>query len=185
MVTAGYFRMIDGVWHKRCTGPAHETETFLPWNEKYFYPDRTASSRKFKAKCRLCENWATLESPGMMGYISSDKVWRFYQEAVSRVGIAELSRRSGVDPQAISKVLRHKVPKVRKTSFRKILLELISMRRKNEHSINGHSRWRNERRLISPIDACDECGGHLDNFTEGCDTCWERKRGRERRSQAA
>ncbi len=177
------------MWHKRCTGPAHDEPVWLPATEKYFYA-RNSERRKGEllSRCRLCVNWSSIQSRGesaVMGFISTHDALPFFREAVGRVGLQELSRRTGLNANTIWKVLNLHTQRVQKTTLRKVMLELISMRRKNEHSINESARVRNERRLISAESACAECGGSLENYTEGCRRCLWRKDGRERRRQAA
>lgn len=182
-VTAGNFKFINGTWHKLCRGDAHEEPVWLPANTKYFYPSNSANGKKLHSQCRLCNNWHRLSSPGSeFGLVEVSKVWHFYAEAVARVGVMELAKRSGVHYTAISKVLDHRVKHVRKQNFKQVLLELISMRRKNEHSINVHARWRNERRLIDREGACSGCGTPLANYTEACTVCTERKLSQKKRS---
>lgn len=173
-VTAGHYKVINGVWHKRCVGPSHEEPTYLPANEKYFY--KGSDGRNFRPKCRLCENWIRIGAdPGYeIGWVPRDKVLSFYREAVARCGMTELARRAGVSRAHISNVLDGRTSNVQKRILRKVLLELISMRRKGEYSINSHARWRNERRLIDPENSCSECGGRLENQTEGCRRCFDR-----------
>lgn len=147
-VTRGFYKQIDGVWHKRCTGPAHDEPTYLPATDKYFYK-RAASARdgEFLSRCRLCQNWARVKSPGSeRGLIETDKVLHFYQEAVNRVGRAELSRRTGLSIESISNILSGKRQHVRKGNFKLVLLELISMRRKNEYHSNASLRLADKKR---------------------------------------
>lgn len=179
-MAAGVYKKINGVWHKRCTGIAHEEPVYLPATEKYFY--KGSGEKKFRTKCRLCENWERVgATPGYeFGYIETGKVWAYYNEAVSRIGLMELQRRTGVTRETISNVLRHEAKYVRKSTFRKIMLELISIRRKNEYSISVYARWRNERRLIPREMACSGCGCHLNNYSEGCKVCADRRFGRKR-----
>lgn len=57
----------------------------------------------------------------------------FYIEGVHRVGMMEFSRRAGISPTAIRKVIKGKgVRFVQKRKLRSVMLEVISMRRKNE-----------------------------------------------------
>ncbi len=182
-VTAGFFKEINGVWHKRCTGPAHDEPTYLPATEKYFYT-RKGNKRygQFTSQCRLCCNWKGIDSPGLHGLVDVSVVWHFYNEAVNRVGLMELSRRTGLNWDGLSKVLHKEVRSVRKSNLRKVMLELISMRRKNEHSINGFSkRWAHQR-LTRGSQTCAGCGTPQSNYTDGCATCWERRRGISRRA---
>lgn len=183
-VTMGYYKQIDGIWHKVCSGPSHEEPVYLPANEKYFYK---GSGRKLRSKCRLCESWIRLgASPGYeSGYISVDSAWPFFSEAAARCGLSELAKRAGIARETILHVIQRKNRNVQKRIVRAVLLELISMRRKRERSISNHARTFHQKRLMNPEMACSECGTHLDNFTDGCGACWDRKRNRERRSQAA
>ena len=185
-VTMGYYKQVNGIWHKRCTGPAHEEPTYLPANEKYFYKG-SGPNKKLRSKCRLCENWERIgASPGYQhGYIDCIYVRLHFQEAVTRIGMAELARRAGVNRATIYAVIAMKQRRVQKRTVRAVMLELISIRRKKEFSANPVARAHNQRRLIDPEEACAECGTKLDNYTEGCMTCNWRRNGRDKRNQAA
>jgi hypothetical protein len=176
-VTAGYFKLIDGVWHKRCTGPAHDEPTFLPATDKYYLRRKTDVARKgqFLSQCRLCTNWKTIQSSGTSGLVEVSVVRHFYDEAVNRVGLLELSRRTGLSADGLALVLTGKVKHVRKANLRKVMLELISMRRHNEYSANGHARWRTHRRLTRGHQLCSGCGVPQHRYTDGCSPCmWRR-----------
>lgn len=173
------------MWHKRCTGPAHDEPVYLPASDKYFYTRKESSKRygQFVSQCRLCCNWARLQSPGSIsGRVPVRDALPFYLEAISRVGLMELSKRTELNYTGLMRIPNGEAKYVLKSNLRKVMLELISMRRKNEYSINRQARWRNERRLLSPHPTCAGCGTPQSNYTEGCTTCWERRRGISRRA---
>lgn len=182
----GNFKLIDGIWNKICTGPAHEEPTFLPATDKYFHSRKSGDREsQLLSRCRLCQNWSKLKSPGSEhGWIEVNKVHHYYAEAANRVGLAELSRRTGIKSDALSAVLTRKTRHVQKAKFKKVMLELISMRRKNEYSIKPGSRWRMMRRANPHAKLCSGCGGSLNNFTEGCQVCNMRKAARKERQSA-
>lgn len=174
---SGRYKLKQGVWHKLCTGPAHsEQGEYLPASEKYFIFKK--SDGRPVARCRLCHNWAKLKSPhpgSLHGYVPVADVRPFYIEAVNRVGLAELSRRSGVSISHISAVLTDRNKQfVEKATLRKIMLELVSMQRKNERSLNGRARWKTDRRNNNELGTCGGCGGPLRNITTGCEKCYNR-----------
>ena len=175
-LNSGRYRLVDGTWHKLCSGPAHEQPEYLPATEKYFY-FKTADNRPV-ARCRLCHNWAKLKSPrpgSLHGYVPVDSVRPFYIEAVNRIGVKELSNRSGVSIGHILRVLTELDKKyVEKAVLRKVMLELVSMQRRNEHSMNGQTRWRTDRRNNGELGTCGGCGGPLRNITTGCSSCYDR-----------
>lgn len=140
--------MVGGAWHKRCTGSAHEEPVYLPATTKYFHTRKTGSrAGQFLSHCRLCENWHKLKSPGSdRGLVEVRLVRHFYEEAVNRVGRAELERRTGIAIFAINEVLNGTAKNVRKANLKKVLLELISMRRKNEYHDNAQLRHQEKRR---------------------------------------
>jgi hypothetical protein len=176
---------MHGGWHKRCTGPAHEEPVFLPATEKYFFI-RKSEGRKGQllSRCRLCTAWARVKSPGSNhGLVPLDSALPIYQEAVNRVGLAELSRRTDITKDAILDVLRGRYKNVRKATLRKITLELISMRRKGEYSISQQAKWRRDQRNFNGSPRCVGCGGYSTNMTTDCNTCYERFYNRYRRNQ--
>lgn len=179
----GTFKLIGGVWHKRCTGPAHEEPTYLPATVKYFYVRKDKERRgELYSVCRLCACWKQVKSPGSFhGYVPVSDVRHFYIEAVNRIGLRELARRTGLDADGLNHVITGKTKNVRKATLRKVMLELISIRRKNEHSISPSAARRVVNRVVGKNGVCSGCGTSLSNFTEDCGVCWERKRGRERR----
>jgi hypothetical protein len=175
-LSSGKYKLIGGVWHKICTGQAHDEPTYLPATEKYFYFLKIGPRRgRPVARCRLCHNWAKLKSPGSHhGLVPVDKVHPFYAEAVNRVGMMELHRRSGLSIGHLSQVLTKRIKHVKKEQARRLMLELVSIQRKNEYSINRSSRWRTERRNNRGHDTCSQCGTPKVNYTKGCATCRNR-----------
>lgn len=167
----GHYKLINGIWHKRCTGPAHEEHEWLPASDKYFY-FLTKTGRPV-SRCRLCHNWAKLKSPGSHhGYIPVNIARPYYTEVVNRIGAIELSKRSGLSINHILRVLSEVDKKyVEKAKLRKVMLELVSVRRKNEYSIAESARWRQERRNASGIELCNGCGAPKSEATRGCRTC--------------
>lgn len=175
-IARGTFKLIDGAWHKLCTGPAHDEPTYLPATDKYFHGRKSGGRNgELVSRCRLCINWSKLKSPGSeQGWIPIEKVIPFYEEAVNRVGLTELSLRANVSTNHINSVLHKEQANVQKATFRKIMLELISMRRHNEYSIRPEARRRNRNRIHRDYDLCSGCGTPKTNFTKGCDNCLNR-----------
>ena len=162
------------MWHKRCTGPAHDEHEYLPATEKYFYFRKSGKNKgRPQARCRLCSNWTKLKSPGSHhGYIPVDAARPYYTEIVNRIGVTELHRRSGLATGHILRVLTDMNKKyVEKAKLRKVMLELVSARRKNEYSISKGARWRQERRNAKHIELCAGCGTPKNNATIGCTAC--------------
>jgi hypothetical protein len=182
-VDDGTYKLISGVWHKRCSGSSHEEPTYLPATEKYFYRRKSKRPGEFLSQCRLCNAWKTAKSPGLEhGYVSVVKIRPFVDEAVNRIGLMELSRRTKVTPETLYNILSGRQANVQKKTVKKVMLELVSIKRKNEYSINAGSRWRLQRRGNSPDSIfCSECGvayknseGEISVQTPGCDTCSNR-----------
>jgi len=181
----GHYKLVDGVWHKRCTGPAHEEHEWLPANDKYFYIQQSKGREGIPtSRCRLCHQWNKLKSPGSHhGLVEVRSVQLFYIEVVNRIGMMELHRRSGLSLGHINRVLNGTTKYVRKEPVRRAMLELISARRRNEHSINKDSKWRQERRIASNMDLCPGCGIPKNDATRGCKTCRQRHYDRFTRKQ--
>lgn len=191
-ITLGIYKQIDGVWHKRCTGPQHdETPIFLPANEKYFFVRKSriksngqGTYGQLSSRCRLCEAYANVKvSTGYHGWVPTWSVIHYYAEAVNRIGLAELARRTELQESSITAVLTGKTRNVRKNNLRKVMLELVSIRRKNENSINVHSLWRVTRRGAQEV--CIGCGTPSSNYTEGCAHCVDRRRQRAKRTKSS
>lgn len=181
------YKLVDGVWHKLCNGPAHDEPIYLPATSKYFYARKTSEREgQLLSRCRLCQNWSKLKSPGSEhGWIEVYQVRHFYVEAVNRVGLMEVARRTGITYTAITDVLVGRSTYVQKAKFKKVLLELISMRRKNENNISSGSRWRVVRRTPVPNGKkyCTGCGTSLDDFTDDCEQCQNRRFKRQGRAK--
>lgn len=178
-LASGRYKLIDGIWHKLCSGEAHEEPEYLPASDKYFYIKKSGpTAGRPVARCRLCHNWDKLKNPtrgSLHGYVPVDKVRPFYIEAVNRVGAEELSRRSGVSIGHILRVLTDRNKRfVEKATLRKIMLELVSMQRRDEYSANRRSQWRTNRRNNGELGTCAGCGGPYRNVTAGCETCIDR-----------
>lgn len=182
----GTFKLIEGIWHKRCTGPAHEEPVFLPATEKYFHARQSGHREgELVSRCRLCINWSKLKSPGSHhGYIPADQARPFVEEAVNRVGIMRLSELADIAPGTIENILYHRSSYVRKMTMRRLMLELVSLRRQNVTMTDALMRYKRDKRHHRMAGgSCAGCGTSLDDYTEGCPSCWERKRGRKRRSK--
>jgi hypothetical protein len=180
---------IDGALHKLCTGPAHDEPTYLPANEKYFYIRKSAGREgELVSRCRLCSNWAALKSPGSLhGWIPVKDAFPYYAEAVNRIGLLELAKRTGMSPNSFYPVLIRRNKYVQKAKLRLVILELISAKRKNEYSISPYARWRNERRAAGGHGRCSECGCLIANdiFTDACGHCTDRRGKLNERRRAA
>jgi hypothetical protein len=182
-VRSGFYKKINGIWHKRCTGPSHADEPdgigFLPATPKYFYiRGDNGHYGKLANRCRLCQTYGTIQVHGTSGLIEAHKVRHFYDEAVNRIGMAELARRTNLSRDGISNVLTGKAYRVRKANLRKIVLELTSIRRNRENSAGYHSKMHAIKR-INKDGTCNECGTSIANYTDGCRTCINRKYDRE------
>lgn len=181
-VENGTYKLIDNKWHKLCTGPAHDIPVYLPATDKYFHVRHTLKREgEFMSRCRLCVNWNKLKSPGESGLIAVEKIHPYYVEITNRIGIAELSRRSGVSDTHIQDVLMKRQATVQKRTLKKIMLELVSARRNHETSINAQSLWRVIKRANGHAGVCSGCGAPMANYTEGCPQCWERRTGKRDR----
>lgn len=168
------YRLIDGVWHKLCSGSAHEEPEWLPLTSKYYY-FRKANGRPL-ANCRLCHVWDKVKNPGSHhGYVDIRVARPFYQEAVNRIGMQELVRRSGLSMHQVQQVFLSSTRKyVQKASLRKVMLELVSIHRKNEYNSDPRVRWQTERRNNGELGRCSGCGGPVENITRGCIVCRNR-----------
>lgn len=171
---SGRYKLVDGVWHKLCNGSAHETPEWLPATDKYYY--RRNTTGKLLSQCRLCHAWDKVKNPGSHhGYIDIRIARPYYEEAVNRIGMLELSKRSGLSMHQIQQVFLSKTRKyVQKKSLRLVMLELVSIHRKNEHTTDARVQWQTERRNNRHLDVCADCGGLARNFTRGCRRCYGR-----------
>ena len=175
----------NGEWYKLCTGPAHEKPEYLPVTEKYFYFHKTGKEKgQPTSRCRLCNNWSKVKTMGSyQGVVPVSVARRFFIEAVNRIGAAELERRTGVTRNTIRKAIVDHEGNIRKSVLRRVMLELTSIQRKNEHSISERSnaKWYAEQRLHNGYQTCPGCGTPTSNFTSGCDKCIDRLASRRRR----
>lgn len=187
-IDKGIYKLVNGVWHKRCNGRGHDEPTYLPASEKYFYVRKGWNEGSFVALCRMCHNWNKIADPGPdAGFIEISKIHHIYAEAVNRIGLQELSKRSGVGRRHIYMVLNYRLKYARKRNVKLILLQLISIKRKNEYSINTLSAWRLARRGNGHgATYCVGCGifdmKEEPRYTEDCPQCDDRKRKRVKAS---
>jgi hypothetical protein len=123
------FKTVKGVLYKRCAGPAHDKPTWLPATNKYFYFTRRGT---YYNRCRLCVVWSYAEIPEDAGFIPVDKVIPFFKEAVFRVGKMETCRRIQLTDKRLRQILGGESQFVKKATFKRLMIELVSMRRKNE-----------------------------------------------------
>lgn len=185
-VKAGVYKEINGVWHKRCNGPAHDEATYMPATKKFFYvvaAKQNRSGYRFSSQCRLCTLWARVKSPGLdHGWIEANRVREYYIEGCNRVGMTEFARRVGMSAEGMSNVIRGKGKSVQKAKLRRVMLEIVSIRRNNEHSISSQAAMRITKRATGNGPVCAGCRVPMHRFTDDCGTCWDRKREVERRS---
>lgn len=123
------FKVEKGVLYKRCSGPAHDEPTWLPAERKYFYLTKRGTLYN---RCRLCCAYVHAEIPEDSGFIPIGKVAVYFKEAVWRVGMMETCRRINFTDTQMRRVINGKSQYVRKQTFKRLMLELISMRRKGE-----------------------------------------------------
>lgn len=175
-ITAGYYKLEDGVWFKRCNGASHSKPAYFPANSVYFHV-RKVGRRKGQLlwQCKKCVNWQGSKIPlDETGFVEVRAVRHFYEEAVNRVGLAEFAKRTGLTERGLAYVLKSESKYVRKTSLKRVMVELYKMRAIDEHSINLRARWHIPRRTNGVAQACKGCGTTLDNRTTGCKHCYER-----------
>ena len=176
-LNSGRYKLVDGIAYKLCSGSAHEEPEWLPATPKYYYFRKTGpTTGRPSSQCRLCHVWDKVKNPGSHhGFVALAIARPFYIEAVNRVGIAELSRRSGLSTHHLQSIYSRPNKKfVRKISLRKVMLELVSMQRKNEYIDNPRVRWQTDRRNNGSLGTCGGCGGILRNITTGCKVCYDR-----------
>jgi hypothetical protein len=183
-----WYRRVNGQLYKYCTGPGHDEPTYLPATEKYFYRRKIGKRKgEFLSRCRLCTNWAKLKSPGSYhGYVEVAKARPIYAEAANRIGLAELARRTGLNPGSINFVITGRVKHVQKAKLRLVMLELISIRRNGESSASrGAMRRARERMLYGRTDICPGCHMPADEHAKNCSLDRDRMRAKERRKKDA
>ena len=128
-------KTINDELHYLCTGPAHGEPTWLPATEEYFNQDRSPRAYGFSYRCRLCANWSKLKGPsrGVSGLVPADAARPFTVELVNRIGMMEASRRTGLAPDVLRRVINNgRERKVEKLTLRKVMLTLIDVREKGE-----------------------------------------------------
>lgn len=120
-------------WERRCYGPAHDEPTWLPETAKFFILRKTGrQAGQFYSRCHLCKNWERVKSPGTVGYVPDSIVRPFVIEGVHKVGMSEFARRVGVADSMLKQIIERPGKRKQKKVVRRIMLELISIRRKGE-----------------------------------------------------
>jgi hypothetical protein len=128
-------KTINDELHYLCTGPAHNEPTWLPATEQFFYRERRLRAYGFSYRCRLCANWSKLKGPsrGLSGLVSANAARPFTVELVNRIGMMEASRRTGLAPDVLRRIITNgQKRKVEKLTLRKIMLTLIDVRENGE-----------------------------------------------------
>lgn len=151
--------------YKICRGPGHDKPTLLPATNKYFVIHKSGTKAgKLYNRCRLCMNWEKILTPGLSGYVSASIIKIYFQEGIYRVGINELSRRTNINDGTIRKIINKKCKYVQKRTVQKLMIELISMRLKDEvrhkKSIKHGSAIRGRKEKI-PTDVRDFNGKNV------------------------
>ncbi len=167
---------------KLCTGPAHDEPTWLPATDKYFHRLKKGErAGRLVARCRLCVNWSKIKNPGSNhGWVPLADAWPIINEAVNRIGLHELAKRTGLSKDGLRQIVMKKNRYVQKRTLRLVTLELISAKRKGEQP-HPHAKRLHLRRLHRYQDLCVGCGTPLSNYTEGCPQCTDRKAKRANR----
>lgn len=171
---------------KTCAGPSHiDGPVQLPATEKYFIRYATGKRRgKFYSLCRVCNIWPKVKATHGQnhGWVPAVEVRHLYLEGCNRVGVVEFAKRSGYSQEGMSAVIRGKTQNVQKAKLAAVIRELVSIRRHNERSISSLAAWRITRRA-SGGQVCPSCATATMNYTEGCDSCWDRRRKRLERKR--
>lgn len=175
-VTLGFYKIVDGVWCKRCAGATHESPIYLP-------PDRFYKRKSVKHYGQLhtyCIDCQTV-SHGNNHLIRAVDVVQFYREAAFRIGIDELSRRTNLDVTGLKQVIDGKTVHVRKANLTKVMAVLRQIKKDNEWSAPRWSVTKNVKRANGKESTCPGCGTHTNNYTDGCLTCMSRRAKRNQR----
>lgn len=126
-------RTSNGQRERLCKGPGHDEPTWLPETAKYFWQRKTGrQAGTYVSQCRLCKNWTRVKSPGLSGYVPDHIVRPYVVEGVHKVGLAEFSRRVGRNSSVLKQIIEQPFKKKQKRFVRRVMLEVISIRRKGE-----------------------------------------------------
>lgn len=116
-----------------CSGPGHDEPTWLPETDKYFWKRKTGSQAgTYLSQCRLCKNWTRVKSPGLSGYVPDHIIRPYVVEGVHKVGMTEFARRVGRSESVLKQIMESPFKKKQKRFVRRVMLEVISIRRKGE-----------------------------------------------------
>lgn len=185
-INDGTYRLIDGIWHRVCRGISHDEPVYLPATKEYFN-FRKAPGREghIVYPCKTCVAFSKGRRWSNHSLVSTAKVLDIYDEAVNRLGMNELARRTGLSREGIQNVVYGRVSSVRGENVRKVITVLLDARKAGEFKQDLKTVQGAQMRAHGINSSCFGCGTHIDNYTDDCPLCWDRKRRRDERVKAA
>lgn len=117
------FKLIDGVLHKKCHGPLHDSWVWLPFSAFWI-----RESGLPRGSCIACENVRR----GHEQMVEVARIEFAVQELVRRLGKRETERRVGVSKSYITFLLEGKFKRVKRTTARRIISALNEVRQNDE-----------------------------------------------------
>ena len=126
-------RIVNGERERLCSGPSHHEPTWLPDTDKFFYTRKSGKYAGYRvSRCRLCSaNRAGLDLDES-GYVPAFKIKPFLIEGRNRVGTMEFCRRAKIGQKTMYDILHNNQRRVTRAVAKRIMLEVVSIRRKNE-----------------------------------------------------
>lgn len=122
-----YTKEIGGKLHKLCCGPAHKRPTYIELER--FTTIKSGKRKGYpRSRCRACETISKGAEPMLPAIL----VIPALQESINRLGVMEVSRRSGMPQPQIWQIEYGKVKKVHAKTARTIIALRDELRRTGE-----------------------------------------------------
>lgn len=143
----GAYKEIKGIRHKRCPGPEHEGERYLPLD--YFYTRSSGNPHSYCIRCEGSDGRMVEFSVYYKGWIKS---------IVNRLGISETQRRLEISERTYQQWMKKPPKKIFRRNARAIVHLMRELRHTGEvrhkHSIHRGAKLRGEaeREIKKPSD---------------------------------
>lgn len=157
------YKVIDGVLHKLCTGPAHRDGKMVPVSN--YYP-RSDAKNGLRNQCIDCEY---VRKGAERNVKFTSQWWAWITEIVNRVGVREGMRQCGLSEAWFRWAKKNRPKTMHRSTARKILKALQELRKneivRHKDSIHHGAYLRGHEEKI-PISRADYYKSHGDGDTD-------------------
>lgn len=129
------------------------------------------------SNCRECRTRSRVAHGDVIGFVPASRVWWIFEELSARLGQKQASQFCEMGYTAFREIVAHERQRLQARTVRKAI---VVLRLARELGI-----WDPPTQTVSQskiYNRCKQCGTDLSGYTEGCTTCWDRSRQKQRRA---